>query len=293
MTLKRAKERALTCTHVIKWIKKNHREWLRSYLSDKSNGYKSLLRLLQRFSHRHGFSRQRPGKLKLKQDVLVSIRDEFAADFHRQYEAYDDCSRYNWSIRGGDAKIFAGEKNAYHMTAVLTIRGDGKKLPLMFIIRGKPGGRIATNELPTYPPGHFYAVQEKAWMDSVVWRQYLVDVLEQDIEGPSVVMLDNFEPHVSVSSYKAINDMGCHVCALPPNSTSVYQPLDVGIMAPFKRHMRDIWLDEDDIDDDETEDLESPTATKKRLALINRSILAWGRITDDEICRSFEKVLQQ
>ncbi|CAK4231626.1 unnamed protein product [Aphanomyces euteiches] len=154
MTEMRAKERALTCVHVIKWLKKHHRDWLRVYLSGKNNGYKSLLRLLQRFSHRHGFSRQRPGKLKLKQDVLDSMREEFAKEFHRQYETYDKNNRYNVDE--------TGEKNAYRMTAVLTIRGDGKKLPILFIIRGKPGGRIDMNELPTFPEGHFYAVQEKA-----------------------------------------------------------------------------------------------------------------------------------
>ncbi|KAH9082666.1 hypothetical protein LEN26_021272 [Aphanomyces euteiches] len=128
-------------------------------------------------------------------------------------------------------------------------------------------------------------------MDGCVWKQYLGDVLGQDIDGPSVVMVDNFEPHVSQASYKAVNDMGSHICALPPNTTSVCQPLDVGIMAPFKRHMRDLWLDEDDIEDDDENDFESPTAAKKRLALIRRSILAWDRISEHEVRKSFEKVL--
>ncbi|RHZ42598.1 hypothetical protein DYB26_016125, partial [Aphanomyces astaci] len=104
-----------------------------------------------------------------------------------------------------------------------------------------PGRRIESTEFPTFPPGHYYAVQEKAWMDGRVWAQYLREVLGASIEEPSVVLLDNFECHVSDESYKIMyEELGAHLCPLPPNSTSVFQPLDV--MAPFKRNLRNLWL---------------------------------------------------
>ncbi|KAF0706462.1 hypothetical protein AaE_014095 [Aphanomyces astaci] len=112
------------------------------------------------------------------------------------------------------------------MTAVLTVRADGTKLPILFIMKGVPGGRIESGELATFPSGHHYAVQERAWMDKRVWA----------IEEPSVVLLDNFESHVSYNIM--YEELGAHVCALPPNATSVCQPLDVGVMAPFKRNLR-------------------------------------------------------
>ncbi|ETV67426.1 hypothetical protein H257_16402 [Aphanomyces astaci] len=49
-------ERALTCTHLVNFLKRNNRTWLATYLAEKNCGYQSLLKLLQRFCHRHGFT---------------------------------------------------------------------------------------------------------------------------------------------------------------------------------------------------------------------------------------------
>ncbi|RHY88644.1 hypothetical protein DYB35_012452 [Aphanomyces astaci] len=141
----RDNERALTTTHLILWIKAKQREWLTNYLATKQ---------------------QRTY--------------EFAAEFHREYIAYGkDCvynvdetgiyydmpPRYIWAVRGGSSKISSGEKHSLRMTAVLRVRADGTKLSILFIMKGVPGGRIESGELATFPSGHHYAVQERAWMD--------------------------------------------------------------------------------------------------------------------------------
>ncbi|RHY39562.1 hypothetical protein DYB30_000467 [Aphanomyces astaci] len=303
----RAQERALTTSHIINWIKRHQAAWLRSYIARKKPGYQGLLRLLQRFCHRHGFTRQRPGKQKHKQSVLIEVRDDFAAEFHRQYHGfgpdcvynvdetgfyYDMPPKYIWSARGGDAKISTGEKHSMRMTTVLTVRSNGDKLPILFIIRGTPGGRIETSELPTYPSGHFYAVQGKAWMDNTVWKSYLRDLLHRSLVEPSVILLDNFESHVNDASYRIVEgELGSFLCAIPPNATSICQPLDVGVMAPFKRYLRDEWLTEEMIDGEDGDDFDTPTAAEKRKAMVKRAIAAWDRVTATEIRNSFVKAL--
>ncbi|RHY52127.1 hypothetical protein DYB34_007560 [Aphanomyces astaci] len=200
--------------------------------------------------------------------------------------------KYIWAVRGGSSKIATGEKHSLRMTAVLTVKADGTKLPILFVVRGSPTGRIATNEVPTYPRGHFYAVQEKAWMDNDVWRSYLRDLLGTTIDGPSVVLLDNFESHVTDESYKIVEEeLGSVLCPIPANATADCQPLDVGVMAPFKRYLRDEWLAEEIIEGDDGEDFDSPTAAQKRLAMIRRAILAWARVSAEEIRRSFTKAI--
>ena len=47
----------------------------------------------------------------------------------------------------------------------------------MFIVRGEDNGRIEQSELDTYPPGHMYCVQPKAWMDRTRWDAYLTEML--------------------------------------------------------------------------------------------------------------------
>ncbi|RHY83178.1 hypothetical protein DYB35_008734 [Aphanomyces astaci] len=305
----RARDGALTTTHIINWIKRFQPDWLRLYLADKEPGmaYQSLLRLLQLFCNRHGYSRQRAGHTKKSRAALTEVRDEFAEEFHRAYSAFDADAVYNvdetgfhydmppryiWSIRGGDAKVSSGEKHSLRMTVALTVRADGTKMPLLFVVRGQPGGQIATNELPTYPAGHVYAVQPKAWMDNDVWLQYLRDLLLPCIEAPSVILVDNFESHVSDESYDIVQDeLSSLLVPMPPNATSVCQPLDVGVMAPFKRLLRDEWLAEEIIDGDDGHEFDSPCAAQKRLAMIKRAISAWEKVSEDVIRQSFAKAI--
>ncbi|RHZ05261.1 hypothetical protein DYB26_011477 [Aphanomyces astaci] len=303
-------ERAVTCTHLVNFLKRHHRPWLDVYLATKKAGYPSLLRLLQRCCHRHGFTRQKAAKSKKTQADLEAIRAEFAADYHKAFDGFSPDTVINvdetgmtydmpphaiWTVRGGSAKIAAGEKNSYRMTAVLAVRANGEKLPIQFIMRDKKGGAIEKTEFDGFPIAHHYAVQEKAWMDSRVWAIYLRQLLKPQVREPSVLLLDNFDPHVSKEGRKiASEEAGCIVAAIPPNATSHVQPLDVGIMDPFKRHLRNLWLEEELIegsDSEEDVDLMTVPAQKKRLAMIHRAIKAFGRITPEEIRRSFAKAI--
>ena len=72
-----------------------------------------------------------------------------------------------WAEKGASSAMTATEKNSYRLTAVLTVRADGKKLPIFFIIKGRDSGCLERNEIPSYPEGHLYTVQENAWMDNV------------------------------------------------------------------------------------------------------------------------------
>ncbi|RHZ03135.1 hypothetical protein DYB31_009136 [Aphanomyces astaci] len=276
-------ERALTKIHMVTWIKRNQRAWFVSYLANKKpgTGYNSFLLLVRLFSAR--LLRQRPGTSKRSQEDLEDTRDIFEAEFHREYRAHGSESVYNvdetdiyydmppnyiWAVRGGSSKISSGDKHSMRMTEALTAKADGTKDPILFIMKGVPGGRIEANEFPTFPAGHSYAVQEKAGMDGRVWKSYLHTVLHDDIEEATVILVDNFESYVSEASYKIINEeLGSHLCPLPPNSTSMCQPLDVGVTAPFKRHLRELWLYEDIITGDD-DDPFSLTARQKRLVLI-------------------------
>ncbi|EGZ15809.1 hypothetical protein PHYSODRAFT_508992, partial [Phytophthora sojae] len=141
-------------------------------------------------------------------------------------------------------------------------------------------------ELKTYPAGHVYAFQENGWMDRHVWVRYCKELLKFEVDAPSVLLLGNFDCHVSEEEQRVVADeTGATVVPLPANSTAVCQPLDVGVMGPLKKSLRALWLKEQSDDEDKE------TTKEKRLALIKRTIAAWELMSADTIFAAFEKAI--
>ncbi|GMF48276.1 unnamed protein product [Phytophthora fragariaefolia] len=212
-----------------------------------------------------------------------------------------------WAVKGrkDTARITKMTKHTGRMTAVLTVRGDGTffifknsktvyyiantvvlyilghKLPILFIIRGKLGGDIDRDELPHYPPGHYYTVQEHAWMDAVGWGFYVRNVLRHEIDGPAVLLLDNFDSHVSDKGQRVVvEETKAVVVPFPPNTTAVCQPLDVGVIGPLKAKLRSKFRG-----------ITGGTAKQKCLRAIESIIAAWEESAETTIIRSFEKAI--
>ncbi|KAF0692514.1 Aste57867_16416 [Aphanomyces stellatus] len=278
-------EHFLTHTHMITFMKQHHMEWLESYLKSKKNderAYHSLLRLCQRFTARYRFSQRVPCLTKVPREDLIETRDNFAAAFWDKFRDYadgdiinvDETSVYydmppskTLAPIGGSSKVDTTQKHSDRITAVLSVRSNGEKLPILFILNGVPGGIIDRNEVPTYPEGHVYAVQEKAWMDTSVWAFYLSN---------------NLDCHVSEASHETIaTELFSVLEPLPKNCTSVCQPLDVGVMGPLKAKLRSKWLYEKPV----------VSAAEKRLAMIKRTIEVWEEMSTETVRRSFEKAL--
>ena len=132
------------------------------------------MRLCQRFAHRHGFSRRTPNESKQTSVELEKVKEEFSLYFWGRYGHYSPDEIYNvdetgvyydmpphriWAHVGGSARVNTPQRHSVRVTAVLTVRSDGKKLPILFIVRGQPGGTIERDELPRYPRGETTAYQ--------------------------------------------------------------------------------------------------------------------------------------
>ncbi|EEY69785.1 uncharacterized protein PITG_06277 [Phytophthora infestans T30-4] len=73
-------------------------------------------------------------------------------------------------------------------------------------------------------------MQESSLMDAKVWAIYVRELLKFEIEALSVLILDNFDAHVSKEGLDVVVETtSALVCQLPPNSTAACQPLDVEV----------------------------------------------------------------
>ncbi|KAG6590953.1 uncharacterized protein IUM83_18386 [Phytophthora cinnamomi] len=181
----RRHEHVLSTAGIIAFMWKIQPEWMTTYLNEKEKGTLALERMVQRLANRNVFSSQKLQSAKTSYEDLEEPRAEFALSFWAKYEAFGGGGVLNvdetailfdmppiksWVGNGrrDSARILGANKHAGRMMTVLTVRDDGIKLLILFIIRGVPGGRLEQGELEEYPEGHFYTVQEKAWMDSSV-----------------------------------------------------------------------------------------------------------------------------
>ncbi|KAF0774880.1 hypothetical protein AaE_001420 [Aphanomyces astaci] len=289
---------------MMRWIRRNQHEWLTTYLNTKKNpsiGYDSLCCLLRRFCTRERLSQRVPCVNKVRQEVLDDVWLGYAAHFWSKYHDvprsqilntdetgvfFDMPPGKTYARKGKSSKVGKSCKHSERITVVLTIRADGVKLPMLFIVKGQPGGPIENKELPTYPGPHVYAVQKNAWMDDRVWMMYLEQVLAQNMEDASVLLVDNLECHTSEKAKdKAAEALFSVIEPLPPNSTSRCQPLDVGVMGPLKAMLKSEWLMEE-----EERETDNMTAEDKRAATIQRTIRVWDRIISSRTVESaFEK----
>ncbi|KAH9103037.1 hypothetical protein AeMF1_020515 [Aphanomyces euteiches] len=195
----------LTTYHVVQQVKANHQDWVTAYSALKVDPYESLFNLCRDFVYRHGFSRRRASTAKsLDPQQMHNVREKFLSEFWLEHGEFEDSEvincdetgiyfdtppRYILTQKGSDASIAHGDKSC-RLTAVLAARRNGEKLPIMFVLKGKPGGYIDTNELYLYPPEHLYAVQQNAWIDGD-------NVLRPEIIKPSLIVIDNFDAHTT------------------------------------------------------------------------------------------------
>ncbi|RHY49964.1 hypothetical protein DYB38_011779 [Aphanomyces astaci] len=241
MRAKRDSEEHLRVFHLMRWVNTNHKEWLPQYLASKKNeavAYQSFRSLMHRFADRNRFRHHMGNAFHFWSTYGHYPRSQILnVDETGVY--FDMPPGMMLAEIGKSSKYKKTTKHSERLTAVMTIRADGVKLPILFIVKGKPGDTIDTSELPTYPPGHVYAVQESAWMDDRVWDIYLDELLTAHVEDSSVLLVDNLACHVSDKSYyKVAETMFSVLEPLPPNSTSRCQPLDVGVMGPLKAMLK-------------------------------------------------------
>ncbi|XP_055905882.1 tigger transposable element-derived protein 6-like [Eupeodes corollae] len=130
--------------------------------------------------------------------------------------------------RGRNVHGFKSSKDRLTLLFICNATGDYKKI----IVIGKTKKpRCFKNKSV---PLEYYS-NRKAWMTQDIWTQILFSLDEEMIKQQRKIILfvDNAACHKKLDNLKNIN-----LQFLPPNATSIIQPLDQGIIHCFKAYYR-------------------------------------------------------
>ena len=107
----------------------------------------------------------------------------------------------------------------------------GEKLP-MFVIWKSKNTRYFKNvkHLPCE-----YKSQKKSWMNTEIFEEW-VDKLDRKFSEDDrkiALIIDNCPAYPSISNFTNVQ-----IVFLPPNTTSILQPMDQGVLRSLKAHYR-------------------------------------------------------
>ena len=89
-----------------------------------------------------------------------------------------------------------------------------------------------------------YYNQKKAWSDTPTFKKWWSDFLahvRRRTNDRVLLILDNCGPHCGKAA-EFMTDLQVEVVMLPPNCTSMYQPMDCGVIAMVKKNYRSLLL---------------------------------------------------
>lgn len=157
-----------------------------------------------------------------------------------------------WKLKGKEntVKVISKASEKTGISAALTITMSGRKLPPLFIKKGTT--LRCTNELrktlekfkPTKAQDNIgdkmvVSHSEKGWMNTDVMKEYIKEVVYKYSAGRKcLVICDNYGSHKTEDVMKLANSLNIYLLYLPANTTSITQPLDVGVNGILKQKSR-------------------------------------------------------
>lgn len=146
------------------------------------------------------------------------------------------------------------------------------------------------SHLPVY-----YRNQKNAWMNSVIFLEWFYDefvpevsrfLQSQNLPRKAILVLDNAPSHPNPSD---LRDGDIRVLYLPPNVTSICQPMDQGVLESFKKRYRSKLLSNILLNDEV--DIVANLKKVDMLDVVRWVSMAWNEVEPLTIVRSWRKLL--
>ena len=120
--------------------------------------------------------------------------------------------------------------------------GSGERLPLFILYKGK---NLYQRWMEGGPAAAVYGISESGWMDGANFLSWFTKLFLPAVPyltetAPVLLFLDGHHSHISLELIRRARGNNILLLCLPPNTTHLLQPLDVGVFAPMKSAWRAI-----------------------------------------------------
>ncbi|XP_076652692.1 PHD finger protein 5a isoform X1 [Halictus rubicundus] len=209
-----------------------------------------------RFKARYGIRLSKPDKMGTADEMATS---RFIEDFNKMLEEenIEEDNIYNmdetsllwravpWRtlVHKGEQPVEGRKTRKEIVTVALCTNATGThKLPLLFIHKyAKPRAfKHLKQDLPV-----IYKYQRCPWVNAEIFTDWYINYFKHSVKefhlrerrvGKVLLLVDNFRGHVIPK--ELLEDEDFKFMYLPPNTTSLIQPLELGIITKCKRSFR-------------------------------------------------------
>ena len=134
-----------------------------------------------------------------------------------------------------------GSDHEFH-TLLAAGAADGTHLPPFILYKGV---NLYSRWTKGGLAGAIYGVSDSGWMESKNFEQWFQKLFAPAVSGllatgPVVLFVDGHHSHVGLDLIHLARSKGVHLFCLPPHTTHLLQPLDVGVYAPAKKTWKTI-----------------------------------------------------
>ncbi|XP_072173833.1 tigger transposable element-derived protein 4-like [Diadema setosum] len=198
---------------------------------------------VSRFKKRYGigYIKEAGESAGVDEELIQGWKDGKLTDILRRYDPKDiyiaDETGLFWQMLPEKSLCFlgttfhGGKQQNTRVTVLVCANMDGSnKLPLFVV--GKSKRPPAFKNVKNLPVA--YKANKKAWMTGALFEEWLRK-LDGKMEGRKIAMVINncpAHPHIKLENIKLV--------FLPPNTTSLTQPVDGGVIRNLKQHYRHI-----------------------------------------------------
>jgi len=124
-------------------------------------------------------------------------------------------------------------------TILVTTNAKGECLPPFFI---HPGTTVKREYFSEEMKDAEVGTSKSGFMNTELFKQWFSKLFLKHCtqSRPVVLILDNHSSHIDVDLLETAAKNNVIIMALPPHTSHLYQPLDVGVFSPMKHYFRDL-----------------------------------------------------